>query len=115
MGICLKVLTVDEVKSTRVEPGRASKPLVDASIGAKNVQVIWMEVPAGWKSDVQTRDVEEILYVLSGKCAITTDSEKFIGTAGSIIYIPPGETHQHHNIGDQTFSQLVIFAPPLKR
>jgi len=111
----LKVIKIEEAKSTTVEPGRASKPLINASIGAKNVQIIWMEVPAGWKSNVQTRDVEEILYVLSGKCAITTDTEKFIGTAGSIIYIPPGEKHQHHNIGDQTFSQLVIFAPPLKR
>lgn len=111
----MKVFKVEETLSTRVEPGRASKPLVNATIGAKNVQISWMEVPAGWQSDVQTREVEEILYVLSGKCAITTDSEKVIGTAGTIIYIPPGETHQHHNVGDQTFSQLVIFAPPLKR
>jgi quercetin dioxygenase-like cupin family protein len=63
-----------------------------------------MEIPAGWQSDVQTREVEESLYVLSGTCAIITNSEKVIGTAGTIIYIPAGETHQHHNIGDQTFS-----------
>ncbi len=111
----MKVMSVTEVKSSHVEPGRAAKTLINEALGSKNVEVIWMEVPAGWKSDVQTRDVEELLYVLSGKCAITSGNKKIIGTSGTLIYIPPGETHQHHNIGDQTFSQLVVFAPPLKR
>lgn len=111
----MKVIRVDEAKSTTLEPGRASKPLVTADIGAKNVSISWMETPPGWKSDVQIREVEEILYILSGKCAITTDRERIEATAGTIIFIPPGEKHQHENAGNQTFSQLVIFAPPLKR
>ena len=111
----LKAIRVDEAKATTLEPGRSSKPLVDASVGAKNVQIIWMEVPAGWKSDQHVREVEEVLYILSGKCAISTEKERCEATAGTIILVPPGEKHQHENIGSQTFSQLVIFAPPLRR
>ena len=88
---------------------------ISLQIGAKNLQVIWMETPEGWKSDQHTRDVEEVLYILSGKCAITSENGRVEGTAGTIIFVPPGEKHQHENIGSQTFSQLVIFAPPMKR
>jgi len=111
----LKVIRVDESQATTIEPGRATKPLINIDVGAKNVSITWMETPAGWKSDPHTREVEEILYILSGKCAISTDKERFEATAGTIIFIPPGEKHQHENIGTQTFSQLVIFAPPLRR
>jgi len=111
----LKVIRVDEAQATTLEPGRASKPLVNIDVGAKNVSVSWMETPAGWKSGQHTREVEEILYVLSGRCAITSEKERVEATAGTIIFIPPGEKHEHENIGNQTFSQLVIFAPPMKR
>jgi len=111
----MKAIRVDEAQATTLEPGRASKPLVTVDIGAKNVQISWMETPAGWKSDPHTREVEEVLYVLSGKCAITGEKERVEATAGTIIFIPPGEKHQHENIGSQTFSQLVIFAPPMRR
>ena len=111
----MKAFRVDEAKATTLEPGRASKPLIDAAVGAKNVQVIWMEAPAGWKSDQHTREVEEVLYILSGKCSISTEKERLEASAGTIIFVPPGERHQHENIGTQTFSQLVIFAPPQKR
>jgi quercetin dioxygenase-like cupin family protein len=109
----LKAIRVDETQATTLEPGRASKPLISTVIGAKNMQIIWMETPAGWKSDQHTREVEEVLYILSGKCSITSEKERIEATAGTIIFIPPGEKHQHENIGTQTFSQLVIFAPPL--
>jgi quercetin dioxygenase-like cupin family protein len=111
----MKVIKVEEANSTILEPGRATKPLIDATMGANNVQVVWMEAPVGWKSDRHSRDVEEVLYVLSGKCAIYGEGERYEATAGTIIFIPPGEVHQHENIGTQTFAQLVIFAPPLRR
>jgi quercetin dioxygenase-like cupin family protein len=111
----LKAIRVEDAKATTLEPGRSSKPLVNMDIGAKNLQVIWMETPEGWKSDQHTRDVEEVLYILSGKCAIISENGRVEGTAGTIIFVPPGEKHQHENIGSQTFSQLVIFAPPMKR
>ncbi len=111
----MKVVRVDEAEATTLEPGRTTKPLINIDLGAKNLQVTWMEAPVGWKSDSHTREVEEVLYILSGKCSVSTEKERCEATSGTIIFIPPGERHQHENIGLQTFSQLVIFAPPLRR
>lgn len=109
----MKAIRVDDVPV--IEPRRVTK-FLEEKIGAKNVMIHWMEKPAGFNSGPHTREVEEIIYILSGKCAISTEKERYEATAGTIIYIPPGEKHQHENIGTgETFSQLVIFAPPYAR
>ena len=93
--------------------GRLTKILVDEATGAKNVMVCHAELPPGAKSDVHSREEEEILYVLEGEQVIVTpEGETHRLVPGSLLFIPPGTTHQHTNPYNAPVRFLGIFSPP---
>jgi len=56
-------------------------------------------------------EMEEILYVLSGKAEQWVEREKRVMTAGDSLYLPPGIIHGTYNIGQGVLEFLAILAP----
>lgn len=55
--------------------------------------------------------MEEIIYVLSGKCEQWVDREKRVLTAGQIAHIPKDVVHGSYNAGEDTLEILAILSP----
>ncbi len=92
------------------EDGR-TKVLIDAESGARNSSLVEITFPVGGKTDPHTREVEEVVYVVKGRTAITIAQKRYDLGPGDAIYIAPGTEHYHENIGDTELVQIVVFAP----
>ena len=68
----------------------------------------------GARLNFHTHTYEQILYVTEGKGIVATEKEEQIVTAGTVIYIPPGEVHWHGATEASLFSHIAIQKPGIK-
>ena len=86
-----------------------SQMLITKGTGiSKDIHVGVMTFEPGGTTKLHTHDFEQVLYVISGKGRVATETEEFIVTPGTIIFIPEGENHAHGATKDSQFIQLTI-------
>jgi len=95
-------------------PGRASHEIVSAQHGAQSVTLRRVEIPvarAGEASRGRHRhaDLEECIYVLSGRGTTYCDSGALAVMEGDTILMPAGELHATQNTGDVPLVILCFF------
>jgi mannose-6-phosphate isomerase-like protein (cupin superfamily) len=57
------------------------------------------------------RGLDEIDYVIQGRANVTLNGRDYPVQAGDLIYIRPFAVHDFTALGNETFQNLVVFAP----
>jgi mannose-6-phosphate isomerase-like protein (cupin superfamily) len=55
---------------------------------------------------------DQWLYVVSGRREATVDGDRVDLTAGTLLLVEPGETHEIENTGPEPLETLNVYAPP---
>ena len=83
------------------------------TIGSQNIWLGLSEVDPGSSSNAHSHERnEEVFYVVSGEGFVRVDDERQAVSAGSVIVIPPGSTHQLENSGDEVLKVVCSVSPP---
>lgn len=105
-----RVLDINEV-TAKVVPWGTTKVLIDSeNVGASGLEVRYTEMLPGQVHQLHAHDVQEILFVLSGKGSHIDEEQQLTIESGNVIYVPAGAKHRHECIGNQPLKFLVIFS-----
>lgn len=89
--------------------------LMDAGeLGARNLSVTWVAVPAGAKQTLRSSEQSEQAYVVvrgSGTMSVAGDTQT-VGE-GDLILVPPATEHSIGNDGDAELACVSIQSPPV--
>ena len=87
--------------------------LMDAGeLGARNMSVNWLEVPAGASDELRSHEEAEQVYVVvhgSGTMSATGDTQRL--DVGDLVMIPPATDHAVANDGAETLALLSVQSP----
>ncbi|WP_199680013.1 MULTISPECIES: cupin domain-containing protein [unclassified Xanthomonas] len=77
-----------------------------------NLSVLEEHMPPG-AAELRHRHsrARHFFYVLSGEVMLQLDGERHVLRAGQSLHVPPGSTHQMHNLADVEARFLVISTP----
>ncbi|MBW3541832.1 MAG: cupin domain-containing protein [Planctomycetes bacterium] len=79
---------------------------------AKELLLVRVHMPPGQAHKFHRHpEMEEIIYVLSGRCEQWVDREKRILTPGQLAHIPKDVVHGSYNAGEGDLEILAILAP----
>lgn len=95
-------------------PGRDSREIVSGEVGSHAATLRVVKISPHAPGDPQRlphshNDVEECIYVLSGRGTTQTDSGEFALDAGDTLWIPAGEKHVTRNTGGEPLVLLCFF------
>ena len=95
-------------------PGRKSLEILSGAHGAKAVTLRLVEIPVAQPGDPpraphQHHDIEECIYVLSGRGTTAADSGEYPLSPGDTLLVPPGEKHVTRNTGNEPLVLLCFF------
>jgi|SRR3989338_6609510 len=80
--------------------------------GARS-QLVVMTIPPGGEVGEEThRHVEQTLFFLSGTGEAQLNGEKNPISAGSVVVVTPGTTHNFINTGSSELKIYTVYAPP---
>jgi mannose-6-phosphate isomerase-like protein (cupin superfamily) len=89
--------------------------LMDAGeLGARNLSVTWLTVPAGVEQTLRSHEQAEQAYVVvrgTGTMSVAGDTQK-VGD-GDLILVPPATEHSVNNDGEVELACLSIQSPPV--
>lgn len=89
--------------------------LLDAGeLGARNLSVTWLTVPAGAKQTLRSHEESEQAYVVvrgAGAMSVAGDTQE-VGE-GDLILVPPATEHSVSNNGDVELACISIQSPPV--
>jgi len=89
--------------------------LMDAGeLGARNLSVTWLTVPAGVEQTLRSHEQAEQAYVVvrgTGTMSVAGDTQK-VGE-GDLILVPPATEHSVNNDGEVELACLSIQSPPV--
>jgi len=89
--------------------------LMDAGeMGARNMSVTWLEVPAGAEQTLHSHEEAEQVYVVvrgAGTMSVAGDTERI--EEGDLILVPPATDHAIANDGDASLACISIQSPPV--
>src|SRR4051794_38313596 len=89
--------------------------LMDAGeLGARNLSVTWVAVPAGAKQTLRSSEQSEQAYVVvrgSGTMSVAGDTQA-VGE-GDLILVPPATEHSVSNDGEAELACVSIQSPPV--
>ena len=87
--------------------------LMDAGeLGARNVSVNWLEVPAGASEELRSHEEAEQVYVVvkgSGTMSATGDTQSL--SEGDLVLIPPATEHSVANDGSSPLALVSVQSP----
>lgn len=111
----MRVIKLDDVKAeeaiSKMFEGKVYRqPLVDNQI-AKELRVTMINFSQGARNTFHSHTSEQVLYVTEGKGIVATQTEEYVVTPGTAIYIPAAEVHWHGATEDSSFSHLSILRP----
>ncbi|MEA5125656.1 cupin domain-containing protein [Xanthomonas floridensis] len=77
-----------------------------------NLSVLEEHMPPG-AAELRHRHsrARHFVYVLAGEVMLQLDGEQHVLRAGQSLHVPPGSTHQMHNLSDEQARFLVISTP----
>jgi mannose-6-phosphate isomerase-like protein (cupin superfamily) len=89
--------------------------LMDAGeLGARNLSVTWVTLPAGAEQTMHTHEEGEQAYVVvrgSGSMSVAGDTQQ-VGE-GDLILVPPATEHSVRNDGEEDLACVSIQSPPV--
>jgi mannose-6-phosphate isomerase-like protein (cupin superfamily) len=89
--------------------------LMDAGeMGARNMSVTWLEIPAGASQTLRSEEQAEQVYVVvsgSGTMSVAGDTQE-VGE-GDLILVPPATDHSIANQGDRPLACVSAQSPPV--
>jgi mannose-6-phosphate isomerase-like protein (cupin superfamily) len=92
-----------------------SHVLMDAGeMGARNVSVTWLEVPAGAEQTLRSHEEAEQVYVVvrgAGTMSVAGDTQRV--EEGDLILVPPATDHSIANDGEDEFACVSVQSPPV--
>ena len=106
---------VKDYREVPSEPGGADgltmRWVINASQGATNFAMRVLELEPGKVSPFHKHDNEHEVFVLDGQGEVETLEGSNTIKAGSVVFIPEGESHQFRNTGKKAlrFIDVVTF------
>jgi len=92
-----------------------SHVLMDAGeMGARNMSVTWLEIPAGAEQSLRSHEEAEQVYVVvrgAGTMSVAGDTQE-VGE-GDLILVPPATDHSIANGGEGAFACVSVQSPPV--
>ena len=92
-----------------------SHVLMDAGeLGARNMSVTWLEVPAGVEQTLHSHEEAEQVYVVvrgRGEMSVAGDTEEI--AEGDLVLVPPATDHAIANNGEGDLACVSIQSPPV--
>jgi len=89
--------------------------LMDAGqLGARNMSVTWLEVPAGAEQTLRSDEEAEQVYVVvrgAGTMSVVGDTQD-VGE-GDLILVPPATDHSIANNGEAALACISVQSPPV--
>jgi mannose-6-phosphate isomerase-like protein (cupin superfamily) len=110
-------MLVRRLSEAPVEEWHRLRPhvLMDAGeMGARNMSVTWLEVPAGVEQTLHSHEEAEQVYVVvrgAGTMSVAGDTERV--EEGDLILVPPATDHAIANDGDASLACISIQSPPV--
>lgn len=91
------------------------RALMDAGqLGARNMSVVWLEIPAGAEQTLRSEEEAEQVYVIvrgAGSMSVAGDTQE-VGE-GDLILVPPATDHSIANDGGETLACVSVQSPPV--
>jgi mannose-6-phosphate isomerase-like protein (cupin superfamily) len=92
-----------------------SHVLMDAGeLGARNMSVTWLEIPAGAEQALRSDEEAEQVYVVvrgAGTMSVAGDTQRV--EEGDLILVPPATDHSIANDGDDELACVSVQSPPV--
>lgn len=92
-----------------------SHVLMDAGeMGARNMSVTWLEIPAGTEQALRSHEEAEQVYVVvrgGGAMSVAGDTQP-VGE-GDLILVPPATDHSISNDGEDALACVSVQSPPV--
>jgi mannose-6-phosphate isomerase-like protein (cupin superfamily) len=92
-----------------------SHVLMDAGeLGARNMSITWLEVPAGAEQALRSHEEAEQAYVVvrgAGTMSVAGDTQRV--EEGDLILVPPATDHSIANDGDGELACVSVQSPPV--
>ena len=89
--------------------------LMDAGeLGARNMSVTWLEIPAGCERTLRSHEEGEQVYVVvrgGGTMSVAGDTQRV--AEGDLILVPPATDHSIANDGDEPFACISVLSPAI--
>ena len=110
-------MLVRRLSEAPVEEWHKLRPhvLMDAGeMGARNMSVTWLEMPAGAEQTLHSHEEAEQVYVVvrgAGTMSVAGDTERV--EEGDLILVPPATDHAIANDGDSPLACISIQSPPV--
>jgi mannose-6-phosphate isomerase-like protein (cupin superfamily) len=83
-------------------------------LGARNMSVTWLEIPAGAEQALRSHEEAEQVYVVvrgGGTMSVAGDTQHV--TEGDLILVPPATDHSIANDGDGEMACVSVQSPPV--
>lgn len=83
-------------------------------LGARNLSVTWLTVPAGASQTLRSHEESEQAYVVvrgTGTMSVAGDTQ--LVNEGDLILVPPATEHSLGNDGDAELACVSIQSPPV--
>ncbi|MBP2075854.1 cupin domain-containing protein [Oceanobacillus polygoni] len=105
-----------EVYSPPGHEGTFNRRLVGIAEGIENVEVIIGEMEPGGLADPHLhKNIEQIMYILSGEMYAIIEGQEAKLSAGDIVWIPKEATHDIRNTGNENLRFVLIYSPQKER
>jgi len=87
--------------------------LMDAGeLGARNVSVCWIEVPAGASEELRSHEeAEQVYVVVSGRGTMSATGDTQQLAVGDLVLIPPATDHSVGNDGTDALALVSVQSP----
>lgn len=102
--------------SPPLHAGTVNRRLVGRDVnGSQSVEVVLGVVEPGGVAERHSHEVEQAMYVLSGRARVEVGGESHECGSGATCFFPPGVAHRVESVGPDPLRVLVIYSPPLER
>jgi mannose-6-phosphate isomerase-like protein (cupin superfamily) len=83
-------------------------------LGARNLSVTWLALPAGAEQQLRSHEEAEQAYVVvRGTATMTVSGDSQSVSEGDLILVPPATEHSVRNEGGEEFAFVSIQSPPV--
>ncbi len=95
-------------------PGRQAWDIVSGRTGAQEATLRYVEIPPAGEATSERRqhlhrDVEEVMWVISGEGLATGADGSTPVSAGCVIHVPANEPHMTRNVGREPLRMVCFF------
>jgi transcriptional regulator with XRE-family HTH domain len=84
---------------------------LDFPVTERKIDAFYAEFPRDEASELHRHDGAELIYVLSGKLAVSVDDEETILAPGDAMYFDSSAPHTYRRHGRSTCAAIVVVAP----